>query len=352
MLEEAKNLSKNIINLNETNQEAWIVYLTYAKIKNKKSIINDFKKKKYKKEMTLLNFIFEVVQASQVNILEKNQNINFMIFYLSIACLFNSNFDEAHFFLGQIYQTIKNYEKSIFFFKKIKVNHYLFLESQKNIAINKSKNLSFANAENHLLNLSILNLKVNLYNLTLADFYRIEKKYNKAIKFYSKIIDSNNYDNLQLWKIFYFRGICYERTFKWNLAEKDLITSLEINSENPDVLNYLAYGWLERDIKIDKALSMLLKAYKIDSDSYYILDSLAWAYYKKKNLIKASQLMEKAIILAPGEIVSLDHLGDIYFAMNRKREAFYLWKQVLDLIHSDRTIHESVTNKLKGFYEG
>ena len=72
---------------------------------------------------------------------------------------------------------------------------------------------------------------------------------------------------------------------------------------------------------------MLKKAYEENPESHYILDSLAWAHFKKNNLQIASKLMEEVIIRAPGEAISLDHLGDIYFAMGRKREAFYMWKQ-------------------------
>ena len=90
----------------------------------------------------------------------------------------------------------------------------------------------------------------------------------------------------EYWRLFYLRGICYERFYKWNLAEKDFLYSLEIEPDNPDVLNYLAYGWLERDQKLETAMQMLTKAYQANPDSYYILDSLAWAYFKKINFKK------------------------------------------------------------------
>ena len=90
------------------------------------------------------------------------------------------------------------------------------------------------------------------------------------------------------------------------------------------MLNYLAYGWVERDIFLDRSLKMLKIAHEKDPNSHYILDSLAWAHFKKNNLIIASELMEEVISRAPGEAISLDHLGDIYFAMGRRREALYI----------------------------
>ena len=112
-------------------------------------------------------------------------------------------------------------------------------------------------------------------------------------------------------------------------------------------MNYLAYGWIERDIKIDESFSMLNEAYNANPDSHYILDSLAWAYFKKKNYIKAAELMEQVIDMVPGEAISLDHLGDIYFAMNRKREAIYYWRQAKDLAKPEDKITDKIEKKLK-----
>ena len=84
-------------------------------------------------------------------------------------------------------------------------------------------------------------------------------------------------------------------------------------------------------------------------DSHYILDSLAWAYFKKKDFVKAAELMEKVIDMVPGEAISLDHLGDIYFAMNRKREAVYFWKQAKDLAKPEDKIIENIEIKLRKY---
>ena len=136
------------------------------------------------------------------------------------------------------------------------------------------------------------------------------------------------------------------------MAEKDFLYSLELNSSSPNVLNYLAYGWLERDENIDLALEMLIDAYKAYPESYYILDSLAWAYYKKKQLVKAVELMEKVIEMAPSEAISLDHLADIYFALKRKREAIFFWKQALDLAMPEDMISENLIKKLEKYNAG
>ena len=146
--------------------------------------------------------------------------------------------------------------------------------------------------------------------------------------------------------------MCYERVNNWQLAEEDFIHSLEINSDSPQVLNYLAYGWIERNIFLDRSLEMLKKAYEKNPDSHYILDSLAWAYFKKEDFEIASKLMEEVTIMAPGESISLDHLGDIYFAMGREREAIYMWKQASDLAEPEDDILDGIQKKLDMYNAG
>ena len=94
-------------------------------------------------------------------------------------------------------------------------------------------------------------------------------------------------------------------------------------------------------------MKMLIRANKSNPDSYYILDSLAWAYFKKNQLNKAAELMEKVILMAPGEAISLDHLADIYFKLNRKREAIFFWTQALDLAGPEDMISDKIKIKLR-----
>tara|TARA_B110000116_G_C16788491_1_gene562360 strand:+ start:976 stop:2292 length:1317 start_codon:yes stop_codon:yes gene_type:complete len=365
---ESNFVAKEIIKINKLNQEAWIVHLSYSIINGDLSILREFKIIQKKSNMDLLNYIFfskdgnvnnkelisksilEVVQALYDN--KGEIDYKFLLFYLSIATIINPNFGEAYFFTAQIYQLLNNYPKAQFLYEQIPSDHNLFLDSQKNIAINKSK-VGLEN-EGVLLLSKLLDSDKENFNLilALADLYRIQKKYTKAIDYYSKLISSKNNLFKDYWRLYYLRGICYERLNNWEFAEKDFLYSLNLKSNSPQVLNYLAYGWLERELFIEDAFIMLEEAYQANPNSYYIADSLAWAFYKKNELIKAAELMEKVISIAPGEVISLDHLGDIYFAMNRKREASYFWKQALDLAEPSDEIIDKLIKKLEIYYEG
>ena len=212
--------------------------------------------------------------------------------------------------------------------------------------INKKNSSKFDEAEKQLIQLIKVYSNDNSLLVLLADLYRTNKQYEKAIEFYTLLIKKQNISNDQLWRIYYMRGICYERSNKWRKAENDFLQALKTEPEQPQVLNYLAYGWIEKNYYLEKSIEMLEVAINKNPENHYILDSLAWAYYKKHNLSKASIIMEKAIEIAPGEAISLDHLGDIYFALGRKREAYFMWIQALDLAEPVDNISESVQMKL------
>ena len=369
-IDDASLIAGEIIKNDEAHEQAWLVYLVNAKLKGLKNPFNEFKELKDNEKMHLINTIFykdtKLIEdniiisnyiydaLSIINLNESNKDIyyDYLLFYISLSVQLNESFNEAYFSLGRIYQSLKKYKKAEIFYNRIDQNHDLFLESRINIAKNKKYIKNIKDAESDFL-LLLKNYPENYVLLfSLADFYRLNKEYKKAIKSYSKILSKSKIENQERWLILYMRGICYERLNNWKLAEEDFMKSLDINPDAPQVLNYLAYGWLERNIFLDKSLEMLKIANKKDPDSHYILDSLAWVHYKKNNLEVASKLMEEVVDRAPDEAVSLDHLGDIYLAMGRKREALYMWKQAIDLASPEDNILDEVKTKLKKYNAG
>ena len=298
-----------------------------------------------KKNNDISNAFLEIVKSSYSNYDEDySQNYNFLLFYTSLSILINQQNHEATFIKAQLLQIINDYFFAETTYLKIPKNSEYYIDAQINIAYNYSIENVFSDAENKIVSIVNNNKENYQLNKIVADFYRVQKKYNIAIDMYSDLLQKNPDD---LWYLYYLRGICYERSGNWTKAEVDFLQSLKIKSDSPDVLNYLAYGWIERNVNIQQSFDMLTKAYNTNPDSHYILDSLAWAHFKKKNYNKAAELMEKVIDMVPGEAISLDHLGDIYFAMNRKREAFYFWKQAKDLAEPEDDITDKIIEKLR-----
>ena len=357
----SENISKKILAIDPENQEAKLLLMVkFINSNNKKNLRelrfdadnqkNDlfefifFLNDQVKSKIDISNSFLEIVRSSYSKQSSNySQNYNFLLFYTSLAILVNNQNYEAIFIKGQLLQMIDDYIFAEATYQKIPKQSEYFTDAQRNIAFNYSRENGFDDIENKIKLIIANNNEDYEINKILADFYRIEKKFDLAIKLYSELIQKNSDD---LWYMFYLRGICYEQSDNWEKAEVDFLQSLKIKRDSPNVLNYLAYGWLERDIRIDESFVMLVDANNANPDSHYILDSLAWAYFKKKNYVKAAELMEEVIDMVPGEAISLDHLGDIYLALNRKREAIYFWRQAKDLAKPEDEITENIQKKL------
>ena len=163
--------------------------------------------------------------------------------------------------------------------------------------------------------------------ILLADIYRTEKNYDGSINLYSQIIEDVLDENK--WSIFYSRGIAYERLNKWEKAEEDLKMAMTLQPNDPYVINYLAYSWLDRKMNIDLALNLLEKAVELEPSDGYILDSLGWAHYLSNSYEKSVYFLEKAVSILPNDPTLNDHLGDAYWKSGRYDEAQSQWKRVL-----------------------
>jgi len=165
--------------------------------------------------------------------------------------------------------------------------------------------------------------------VALGDVLRADKKFDQAAKVYTRAIDLIAKPTKNDWTFFYYRGIAYERTKQWPLAEADFFKALELMPDEPHVLNYLGYSWIDMGINLDKGLALVKKAVELKSDDGYIVDSLAWAYFKLGRYDEAVTELEKAILLKPDDPVINDHLGDAYWKVDRKLEATFQWKHAL-----------------------
>ena len=358
----AKDIANKILEKNKNNQEAYIIKISSLFLDKKFNQIKELRDK-LDQPNELLDFIFftnnrlkdgttisrslvEIVASSFSNNEQRRLNYNFLLFYTSLAKLIDPKNERAIIIKAELFDQVGQFEVARDTFEKIGKESPYYLDAQSSLAINYLYNSSYKDAENKIL--SILQNNNNNYALKkiLGDFYRYNKKYDLALSIYNQMIEENRGD---VWNIYYMRGICFEQLGDWDLAEKDFLKSLEIKPDSPNVLNYLAYGWVEREMKLDRSLQMLEEAYEANPESFYIIDSLAWAHFKKNNLSEAARLMEMVIDIAPGEAISLDHLGDIYYAMNRKREAIHFWQQALELAEPEDEIEENVKIKLEKF---
>jgi tetratricopeptide (TPR) repeat protein len=165
----------------------------------------------------------------------------------------------------------------------------------------------------------------------LAELQRSAKKYTDAAATYDKAVAAVGIPQRDNWTLFYFRGICYERSKQWPKAEADFQKALELYPDQPLVLNYLGYSWVDQGLNLEEAFKMLRKAVELRPNDGYIVDSLGWAHYKLGQYPEAAETLEKAIDLKPSDPILNDHLGDVYWRVNRRTEAHFQWNHARDM---------------------
>jgi len=163
----------------------------------------------------------------------------------------------------------------------------------------------------------------------LADSLRRREKFAEAAAVYDEAITRVQPLQPRHWRLLYARGIALERSKQWQRAEADFLKALEFEPEQPYVLNYLGYSWVEQGRNLERAETMIRKAVELRPNDGYIVDSLGWVLYRLGRPQEAVEPMERAVELKPEDPVINDHLGDVYWAVGREREARFQWQAAL-----------------------
>jgi len=169
-------------------------------------------------------------------------------------------------------------------------------------------------------------------HVAAGDLNRQLEDYEQAVAAYDRALDLYAERETDQWFVHYARAISYERMGVWEEAEADFRRALELNPGQPQVLNYLGYSLVEKQIKLDEALDMIERAVAAQPNSGYIVDSLGWVLYRLGRYEEAVQHMERAAELMPVDPVVNDHLGDVLWAVGRKVEAVFQWKRALSFV--------------------
>lgn len=181
--------------------------------------------------------------------------------------------------------------------------------------------------------------------IALGNGQRRVEDFAAAITTYDVVISKIETPTQGQWGVFFSRGIAHEQQGKFDLAEQDMRMALRLNPDQPEVLNYLGYSLVDRGQKLDEALDMIKRAVARRPDSGYIIDSLAWAYFRLGRYSDALAPMERASLLEPVDPIITDHLGDVYWVNGRIREAEFQWHRALSYAPSEKDA-ERIRRKL------
>jgi tetratricopeptide (TPR) repeat protein len=269
-------------------------------------------------------------------------------FYLNISNYLNPKFSFNLSLLAENYYNEGDYKTTLKILeninKKNEFYHWFKLKKKAQIISNEGKSEGSINFMN--LNFKKIKDPSSKIIFDMANLNKNAKKYKEAIKFYNQVISDIDINSSLYSEILYRRGGSYERMGDYNNADKDLLRSLEINSDDAYVLNYLAYSWLEREHKIETALQMLERAYEQKNNDPYIIDSIGWAYYLVDEYTKAEEFLKRAVELMPNDPTVNDHYGDILWKLDRKIQARYFWKNVLNLEETDEDMKKNINKKM------
>ncbi|MEO1188894.1 MAG: tetratricopeptide repeat protein [Pseudomonadota bacterium] len=172
----------------------------------------------------------------------------------------------------------------------------------------------------------------------LADLLRSLDRDGEAEATFSDVIESDELMGEYDWRIYFARGSARERLGEWPRAENDLQTAMNLNPNDPTIMNYLGYSWIDRGIKLEQGLGLIQDALRLDPENGAITDSLGWAYYKLGNYERAIFYLERATELAPDVAEILDHLGDAYWQVGRFKEAGFQWQRALKYASGEEEI--------------
>ena len=186
----------------------------------------------------------------------------------------------------------------------------------------------------------------------LGDVFRRDEQYADAAAAYDIAVERIATIEYRHWRLFYVRGIAFERLGEWPKAEADFKRALELEPDQPLVLNYLGYSWVEQEHNLDEAKTMIEKAVELRPDDGYIVDSLGWVAYKLGDFEEAVHQLERAVELVAGDPIINDHLGDAYWQVGRVHEARFQWQRVLTLEPEDDLAAQVGRKIAGGLYAG
>jgi len=258
-------------------------------------------------------------------------NSDIAVLYFNIAIYLRPDFELARAFLGDRYERIEKYSKAIEVYSQISPEspYYPMLEVQTAVNLGRIGRPDAAIAKMQALTRSDPT-DTDAWT-ALGDLWRGVGEYEKAIPAYDRSITQLSEGDERLVELYFARGICHQSLDNWEEAEDDFQSSLAIDPERADVLNYLGYSWVDQGINLAQALIMLEKARSLRPLDGFIADSVGWAYYKLGRYGEAAEVLEQAVQLAPGASEINDHLGDAYWMIGRELDARFEWTHALNL---------------------
>jgi tetratricopeptide (TPR) repeat protein len=259
--------------------------------------------------------------------------------YLQAARALDPDSDDVLVLLGGIAENQKKPDIAIDYYRAVPEKSPMRRISELQLGLNLADTGKVEEAKKHLQELIDADPADLRSYLALGSVLSDAKDYRAMATLYDKAVGViGSVPTRNHWSVFFQRGIAYERLKEWDKAEPNFRKALELNPDQPQVLNYLGYSWVDMNRNLDEGLDMIRKAVSLKPDDGYIVDSLGWAYYRLGRFDDAVAELERAAELKAGDPTINDHLGDAYWRVGRKLEATFQWNRALGLKPEDAEI--------------
>ncbi|MES0863940.1 tetratricopeptide repeat protein [Ruegeria sp. SCPT10] len=280
-------------------------------------------------------------------VLNTEASPDYVLLYTRVASFLRPDHVDAILLSAELLDELKQYDLAVDTYRKVPAdsNDHHAAELGRAEVLGRSGKTDAAIEV--LQNLSAKKPNLPSVHVALADIQRQQENYAAAVASYDSAIALTDAASSGNWFLHYARGISHERLKNWDQAEADFRRALELNPDQPQVLNYLGYSLVERREKLDEALDMIERAVAARPDSGYIVDSLGWVLFRLGRYDEAVDHMERAVALMPVDPVVNDHLGDVYWAVGRDREAEFQWKRALSFIDPEETEGEADPERIR-----
>jgi tetratricopeptide (TPR) repeat protein len=261
--------------------------------------------------------------------LNDRQSVDISILYLRMALYLRPDLALADLLLADRFESLGKYEDAVAIYRRIDKASPYYRMAATQAAVNESR---LGKKEAAIANLRGLTQTFpgDSENwIALGDAYRDQNNHEAAIEAYDHAEKAIGTPEKRDWPLFYARAMAQDAAKHWDKAEADINIALKLSPDQPELLNYLGYSWVDRNQRIAEALTMLEKARQLRPYDGYIVDSVGWAYYRLGRYDEAAQTLEAAVLLVPADPTVNNHLGDALWKSGRKIEARFQWNHAL-----------------------
>jgi tetratricopeptide (TPR) repeat protein len=268
--------------------------------------------------------------------LPRDRAENIVLLYARIALELEPKFDLAQLLVGDVMISRERFKEAVDAYRKIKPDSAYGWSARLRVAdsLYEMKKLDDAFA---LLETMAGERKDRIDALVnLGNYMRYKERFKESVSAYDRAFERLGEPGKSNWSLYYSRGIALERSGEWDRAERDFLQALQYEPEQPYVLNYLGYSWVERGKNLDQAQSMIERAVQQRQNDGYIVDSMGWVLYRLGKYEDAVKHLERAVQLRPQDPVINDHLGDAYWRVGRQHEARFQWHRALSFKPEDK----------------